>query len=112
VYRRRRGDWTKASMMRHIWNLFAKAGSLWVAWVKEYLLKGKCFWQIRIPQECSWCWRKLLKLRDIARQFCSLRLGVERTFSYDWIIGIQMGCCLKDMVLGLSMKQGVSYMLS
>lgn len=34
-------DWNKASMLRHVWNLFAKAGSLWVAWVlakREILL--------------------------------------------------------------------------
>lgn len=32
----------KASMLRHIWSLFARAGSLWVAWVHEYL-KEKAF---------------------------------------------------------------------
>jgi hypothetical protein len=37
--------------MRHIWNIIANPGSLWVAWVKENLLKGRNFWQAKIPQE-------------------------------------------------------------
>jgi hypothetical protein len=42
-------EWNRAAMIRHIWSLFVKAGSLWVAWVKENLLKGKSFWQVSIP---------------------------------------------------------------
>jgi hypothetical protein len=56
-------------MMRHICSLFAKAGSLWVAWVKKNLLKGKSFWQVSIPHICTWSRRKLLKLRDEAKHF-------------------------------------------
>lgn len=33
-------DWNKAAIMKHMWNLFAQAGSIWVAWFKENLLKG------------------------------------------------------------------------
>jgi hypothetical protein len=36
-------EWNKAAIMRHIWNMFANAGSLWVAWVKENVLKGRNF---------------------------------------------------------------------
>lgn len=28
-------------MLKHIWSLFAQAGSIWVAWVEENWLKGK-----------------------------------------------------------------------
>ncbi len=36
-------DWNKAALiMKLIWNLCTQAGSLWVAWVQHYLLKGKC----------------------------------------------------------------------
>jgi len=31
--------WNQASMLNHIWSLFAKAGSLWVAWVESTWLK-------------------------------------------------------------------------
>jgi hypothetical protein len=62
-------------MMRHIWNLFAKSGSLWVAWIKTNLLRGKSFWQVPIPQVCSWSWRKLLKLRAEAKHFLQMIVG-------------------------------------
>jgi hypothetical protein len=67
--------WNKTSMLRHIWNLFARSGSLWVAWIKENFLKKRSFWNVNIPQNCSWCWRKLLKLRDIAKKFLRFEVG-------------------------------------
>jgi len=36
-------DKDKAGAMKHIWSLFSYTGSLWVAWVQECPLKGKCF---------------------------------------------------------------------
>jgi hypothetical protein len=42
-------EWNHASIMRHIWNIFTKAGSIWVAWIKEYILRGKSFGKIGIP---------------------------------------------------------------
>jgi len=35
--------WNRTSILRHIWNLFACAGSIWVAWIKMCLLKGRSF---------------------------------------------------------------------
>jgi hypothetical protein len=59
--------WNKTSMLRHIWSIFARSGSLWVAWIKNNFLRQKSFWSIGIHQNCSWCWRKLLNIRDIAK---------------------------------------------
>jgi len=59
----------------YTWNLFARAGSLWV---EEVWLKGKSLWQIPILQTCSWSWSKILKLRRIARSllnFYSMIIG-------------------------------------
>jgi hypothetical protein len=67
--------WNNASILQHIWALFTKAGSLWVAWIEENRLKGKSLWQVSIPNDCSWCWKKLLKLRNIAKQFLSFKVG-------------------------------------
>lgn len=53
----------KAVILKHIWNIFAKYGSLWVAWVEKNLIKGKCFWLLKISQDASSSWRKILKLR-------------------------------------------------
>jgi hypothetical protein len=67
--------WNKAAMLNHIWNLFVQAGSLWVAWVEVNWLKGRSFWQVAIPNPCPWSWRKLLNLRDLAKQFIRFRIG-------------------------------------
>jgi hypothetical protein len=52
--------WNRASMLRHVWNLFARSGSIWVAWIKENILKNKIFWNIGIPKE------QLLVLEEVA----------------------------------------------
>lgn len=67
--------WNQTCMLYHVWTLFARSGSLWVAWVEENLLKRESFWQVAIPQNCSWSWKKLLKLRSIAKQFLSFKVG-------------------------------------
>jgi hypothetical protein len=67
--------WNQASILNHIWNLFAKAGSLWVAWVNINWLKGRSVWQIPIPKACSWSLKKILKLRDIAKKFIWFKVG-------------------------------------
>jgi hypothetical protein len=67
--------WNQASMLVHIWNLFARAGSIWVAWVENVWLRGKSIWQILIPHTSSWSWRKILKLRPIAKKFLSFKVG-------------------------------------
>jgi hypothetical protein len=30
---------------------------------------------VNIPQDCSWCWRRLLKLRNVVRNFISFEVG-------------------------------------
>ncbi|XP_062145417.1 uncharacterized protein LOC133852669 [Alnus glutinosa] len=39
------------------------------------MLKGNSFWYVKIPQNCSWCWRKILKLHGIARGFLKHEIG-------------------------------------
>ena len=41
------------------------------------LLKGKSIWQTSVSSNCSWSWRKLLQLRDLARQFVVWNNGEE-----------------------------------
>jgi hypothetical protein len=67
--------WNQTSMLRHVWSLFTRSGSIWVAWVKENMLKKKSFWSVGIPKTCSWSWRKILKLRDIAKRFLKFEVG-------------------------------------
>lgn len=67
--------WNQAAMLKHIWSLFTQAGSLWVAWMEKNWLKGKSFWNVSIPTSCSWSWKKILNLRDVAKQFLRFKVG-------------------------------------
>ena len=60
-------SWNQACNIQHIWEMFTKAGSLWIAWIETYVLKGRSIWNISATQSSSWNWRKLLKLRPLAR---------------------------------------------
>jgi hypothetical protein len=71
--------WNQTSMLRHIFSIFARSGSLWVAWIKENFLKQKSFWSVGIPQNCSWCWRKILKLSNITKKFLRFEVGDGKT---------------------------------
>jgi hypothetical protein len=47
--------WNQTFMLSHIWGIFPRSSSLWVAWVKANLLRKKSFWSVGILQNCSWC---------------------------------------------------------
>ena len=66
---RRIKDLNDATIMKHIWNLFYRNDSIWVAWVREVLLRRSSIWIARTPSRCSWSWRKILQLRDRVRPF-------------------------------------------
>ncbi|XP_039009389.1 uncharacterized protein LOC120137799 [Hibiscus syriacus] len=55
--------WNKACMLQLIRNILAGEGSLWVAWIKSYLLKDRDFWHTEGGTNASWSFRKLLKLK-------------------------------------------------
>ena len=72
-------SWNRVVIMKHIWSLFTNVGSLWVAFIHANLLKGKCFWIVKSPQECTWSCGAILKLRDEARKFIRFEVGDGKT---------------------------------
>ena len=66
---RRVKDSNDANVMKHIWNLFYRKDSLWVAWVRRLYLRQGSLWCAKVPSICSWSWCKLLQLRDRIRPF-------------------------------------------
>ena len=71
---RRVKDWNDAAIMKHIWNLFYRKESIWVAWVREVILRQGSVSNARIPSRCSWSWRKILQLRDRVRPYIRHRI--------------------------------------
>ena len=95
--------------LKLIWRIHSAKASLWVKWVQCYLIRKGSFWTIKESTSLgSWVWRKLLKLRDLAKQFYKMevRNGQNTLFWHDnWS---KFGC-LKEVlgdrgciVLGIS----------
>lgn len=71
--------------LKLIWRLMAET-SLWVCWVQCYLIRKSSFWSIKEDTSSgSWVWRKLLKLRSLAKQYIKkeVRNGETTSFWYD-----------------------------
>ncbi|KAF2594630.1 hypothetical protein F2Q70_00045098 [Brassica cretica] len=57
--------------------LFFRAGSIWVAWFKEGVLKGDIsnYWSRKTSQKLSWLANKLIKLRDLVFPWIKISMG-------------------------------------
>ncbi|XP_031740403.1 uncharacterized protein LOC116406071 [Cucumis sativus] len=60
-------SWNIASTLKILWLLLVKSGSLWVSWVESYILKGRSLWEIDAGVGRSWCFREILRKRDILK---------------------------------------------
>ncbi|XP_058753184.1 uncharacterized protein LOC131626385 [Vicia villosa] len=55
--------WNKATIIKLLWNLQAKADKLWVMWMHVYYLKGQPIDTWRMPTNCSWIMKKMMSYR-------------------------------------------------
>ncbi|XP_019089220.1 PREDICTED: uncharacterized protein LOC109128016 [Camelina sativa] len=69
--------WNKACMIKLIWLLLFRSGSVWVAWFKGAVLSGKLsnFWTRKPSTRYSWLANKLFKLRDEVYPWIKLKVG-------------------------------------
>lgn len=67
--------WNRATMLRHLWALCKKEDTLWVKWVHSYMIRDQNIWATKVPQDCSWTVRKLLKLRRVGQPFVKHIIG-------------------------------------
>jgi len=74
--------WNKVFALKLIWLLFTKAGSLWVSWVRMNLIGTRKFWDLNPSNSGSWIWKKLCKLRSVARPFIVCEIGSGDTASF------------------------------
>ncbi|CAL1405087.1 unnamed protein product [Linum trigynum] len=65
------GVWNKACVLRHLWEILTLGGSIWVAWISRYRLKGRSIWELSVVSAGTWIWKRLLKCRAIAYPFVS-----------------------------------------
>lgn len=74
-------EWNTALILMHLWSVCTGKQSLWANWVRLSVLKGKNFWGVPIPTDCSWIWRKILTLRELARCHIKFKIGNGRNIS-------------------------------
>ena len=62
--------------LKHIWNILSPSNSTyWRKRIHAYMIKGHSFWHVKPPSQCSWYWRKLLKLRTLAKKLVTYKIG-------------------------------------
>lgn len=85
------------SCLKLIWRILS-ANSMWVNWVKVYLILKSSFWMIKdTTQTGSWMWKKILKCRELAKKMyrVEVRNGKKTSFWFEqWS---PLGC-LKDLL--------------
>jgi hypothetical protein len=75
--------WKRVATMKHIWCILTDKHSIWATWVHTTLLRGRSFWQLNIPSNPSWSWRKVLQSRDWCRGKFTTCIGNGNT-TYLW----------------------------
>ncbi|XP_013739454.2 uncharacterized protein LOC106442299 [Brassica napus] len=106
AYRNMKGGWGLRPLkevnvvhgLKLLWRIHSAHNSLWVRWVHCYLIRKGSLWSIKEnTTSVSWVWRKLLKLRKLAKQFFKreVRNGKETSFWFD--VWSPLGC-LKDVL--------------
>ncbi|KAL0874206.1 hypothetical protein Bca101_023911 [Brassica carinata] len=76
-------DTNKVCMLKLIWRILSTTDSLWVRWVHRYLIRKGSIWNVNSKSQTgSWIWRKVLKYRELARQFSQMEVGDGSTVSF------------------------------
>ncbi|KAF5202336.1 Zf-rvt domain-containing protein [Thalictrum thalictroides] len=75
--------WNQAAYLGLVFKIAVKGPSLWVQWAWEYHLKNKFFWTMKIPSDCSWVWRCVLKARENAAKLSVYTLADGKD-TYIW----------------------------
>lgn len=118
-------SWNTVFGIKLIWMLYFRAGSIWVAWVRNKYLSSSSFWSLNSRNySIAWTFRRLLKLRPIALPFLRIvvRKGEETLSWFDpwtpfgalidylWSSGpADLGISLDSLVS--SITQGSSWIL-
>ncbi|XP_074352963.1 uncharacterized protein LOC141692125 [Apium graveolens] len=86
-------QWNQAQIIHHLIRVVIKSRTLWATWVNKIVLKNKHFWILEIPTDCSWIWKKVLRLRYKALQFISYHIVEGDSISL-WFEPWWHNCCL------------------
>ncbi|GKV49683.1 hypothetical protein SLEP1_g56421 [Rubroshorea leprosula] len=83
-------SWDRAALCKYIWLICKNQQDLWVQWAQVVLLKGESIWKVKLPNDCSWSWKQILKMRTSIKDQVWVQIGDGRQTSlfYDlWLEG-------------------------
>lgn len=79
------------SCLKLIWRILS-SNSMWVNWVKIYLIRKNSFWTVKgNTQIGSWMWKKILKHREIANRMYKVEVKNGKRLLSGLKIGLQWG---------------------
>lgn len=88
-------EWNQAQTVIHLCRVVSKSSALWPQWINKTLLKKQHFWIMKMPNDCSWTFRNILRLRMLTRQFLSYKIGNGLATSL-WFDPWWHGTCLAE----------------
>lgn len=85
----------KAPLLRQIWNTVINKPTCWNIWVKAKYLREETIWNVAIPNDASWGWKGILKIRPPALPCIKSLIGNDQLTKF-WIDPWLNGGRLKD----------------
>ena len=89
----------QAGVLRLLWELETNKNALWVKWIWGKYLRGSSIWCARPPQNASWVWRSILKIRPLAEKLIYYSIGNGRNTSFfldPWLGSTTIHNCVGD----------------
>ncbi|XP_010484758.1 PREDICTED: uncharacterized protein LOC104763036 [Camelina sativa] len=66
-------------------------GSLWVAWMREHMLKNQSYWSAEVSFGSLWMWKFLVALKPLVKPLIECTIGDGKTASYWYDNWSQLG---------------------
>ncbi|CAN1176904.1 Putative ribonuclease H protein At1g65750 [Linum perenne] len=80
--------WNRAHVFRLLWEVFASQGSIWVAWLRSYRVKGRDLSSLSLGSS-SWVWRRLIKHRQAFLSHYSTDGCRPRNSFFAWLYSLR-----------------------
>lgn len=69
--------------------VLSRAGLIWVAWTRRFLVRGRCFWTLKGPGDCSWSQHRLLQMCELIWPCFCYKTGEDSRVSFwhnSWLL--------------------------
>lgn len=95
-------------ILKLIWRLLSSKKSLWVRWIQVYLIRKGSLWTVRDETQAgSWMWGKILKYREMAKQFYQVQVRNGKSTSLWQDKWSSLGCLLDVIGTGGYIDMGI-----